>query len=135
MNWTESSRPASTRNWNVRWLSALTWLMCVLALTSCGRGTMQIADTPPEVLVLIQPLEPVPAEFRQPCPEHLPAARDDKLPTLLRNHVEQVAPMYRECRDGKAALIDALDARDRREDARIEAARKALERQGRRLSR
>lgn len=132
---TAASRRLSIRSWNGRWPSVLILLTCALALTSCRHGTTRTVAVPPEVLALTQPLERIPDDLRQPCPQQLPPAKDDKLPTLLRNHVEEVAPMYRECRDSKDALIQAVQAREQREDARIDAARRALNRQGKRLTR
>ena len=62
----------------------------------------------------------------QPGPASLPAAADDSLPTLARNHAETAA-IYHDVRDAHAGLIAQARERERLEAERIERARRAVE--------
>lgn len=70
----------------------------------------------------------MPGEYRKPCPQSLPEAAGDDVHTLFRNHVNEVTPVYRACRDNNNHLVEAVNARERKEAERIARAAAALER-------
>jgi hypothetical protein len=65
----------------------------------------------------------------QPGPKSLPAAADDSLPTLARNHAKGAA-IYHDVRDAHAGLIDQAREREKLEAERIERVRRAIEARG-----
>lgn len=109
------------------WLPALIWTICALALTSCATGTHRTPaePLPAALLALLSPVPAVEQALTSPCPPELPAAPDDRVPTLLRNHDESAA-IYHACKDGKASLAAAARERERIEAERIERARAAM---------
>jgi hypothetical protein len=125
---TAAKRSACNYNWRRRWRLVLICVLCVWGLSSCKHGTMRIVGVPAEVLALTQPLDPVPGEYRKPCPDSLPLASSDDVPTLFRNHVNEVTPVYRACRDNNNALVKAVAAREKKEAERIQRAAAALDR-------
>ena len=70
----------------------------------------------------------MPSEYLQPCPQSLPLATGDDVHSLIRNHVAEVTPVYRECRDVHGSLIEAVQARARKEAERTQRAVDALAR-------
>ena len=70
--------------------------LTALAWTLTGCSSLHAPSAPP-----VQ----IPASLRQPCPPLVPPA-DGSAAAVLRTLVEW-AGMYRECADGKAALIEA----------------------------
>lgn len=110
-----------------RWLRALIWLTCALALTSCGLGMMRTpapTPIPATLLALLTPIPPVDHSLTEPCPR-LPPAADDQVPTLIANHAE-VSGTYHQCRGRHAGLAKATRERERLAAERIERARAAL---------
>lgn len=128
------SRPAHTRthasssSWSTHWLHALIWTLCALALSSCAHGTRPTPGSPipRELLVLMEPIPSTPDRLVQPCPAVLPAATDDAVPALLRNH-RLGAGLYHACRERHAGLSEAVRTRERIEAERIERARAAMQ--------
>lgn len=111
--------------WSARSACALILIVCVLALTSCAHGTARTPEPiPPELLALLQPLPSPDASLLKPCPAP-PLARDDQLPTLLRNQ-QAAGDMATRCRNRHQGLIDAYLEAIRYESERLERARKSI---------
>lgn len=100
---TVTSTARRTSGWRSCCVSALTWMLLTLALTSCATGT---ATYKAPVLPPPPPPPAVPATLRQ-VPPDLPLASDGRLPTLLRNQ-EQVVQACQECRSAQASLVKAV---------------------------
>lgn len=114
-------------SWRPRWLSALTLMMCALALTACAHGTRPApAPIPPELLRLLQPLQSIDQVHLRPCPTPAPAT-DDRVTTLLRHHVEVGAPLATACRERHRGLVEAVRERERIEKERVERANRAIQ--------
>lgn len=107
------------------WLRALIWIACVLALTSCAHGTQATRPAiPAPLLALLTPIPPVSDSLTVPCPA-LTMAQDDRVATLLRNHLATAA-LYHQCAGSQAGLSAAARERERIEAARITRAAQAL---------
>lgn len=111
----------------MRWLPALILLGCVLVTGCATRGTPQIAGTPPELLELLSPQPRFDPELLQPAPEALPELKGDDVPSMVRNHVQSAA-QYHDLQGKHVGLAAQARQRDADDAARIERARKALER-------
>ncbi len=111
-----------------RWRNVLIWLTCALALTSCARGTPRTPAPPAALVRLATPLPQIDRSLLAPIPPP-PPATDDLLPTLIRNHLA-VADTAHQCLIQRAALIDAVRARELSERERSDAVLQALGTQG-----
>ena len=125
-NTTARQRPRRASCWSTPLLAILLLAIAMPTLTSCAHGTPPTAAIPPELLTLLNPVQPVNADLTAPCPEQLPAAVDSSLPGLGRNHLVAAAT-YHDCKDSKARLAAAARDRERIESERIERARKVVE--------
>lgn len=121
---TGARRMPPRRSWKTRSLAILL-LACALALTSCGRGTRPTPAIPPDLLALVNPIQPVGSDLTAPCPP-IPPAIDSSLAGLGRNH-QQAMAIHHNCADQLGRLAAAARERERIEAERIERARRALE--------
>lgn len=126
-----ASSPLFVSKWNRRLPLVLTLLLCMLATGCSTLGTRRTAvealpSLPPELLALLSQLKTADPELLTPCPAQLPEATRDDVDTLTRNHVES-AGIYHDCSDKQSGLSKYTQQRDAEERARIERARKALE--------
>ncbi len=127
VNSTASKWRLSAPSSKMRWLPVLILLACMLGPGCATHGTPQIAGTPPELLELLSPPPRFDPELLQAAPDALPQLTNDDVPSMVRNHVQSAA-QYHDLREKHVGLAAQAKQRDADDAARIERARKALER-------
>jgi hypothetical protein len=121
-------RTAPRANSTRHWLLALTSMLCVLALTSCGVSTPPRPappQIPAELIALLKPIPPIDSRLTTPCPA-LPLATDDRATTLIRLQ-QRTAALSHACAEQLLGLAAAARARERIEAERIDRAARAME--------